>query len=219
MKPMVIYCYDAYCGWCYGFSSVISKLWSEYKRELDFEVLSGGMILTPKPVHVGLIASHVLNTYKQIENLTGAKFGEDYLWHIRNPDKSDWYPDSEKPAIALSILKEYYPDQQVQVALDIEYALFAEGRDLCDDEAYRHLLDRYDVPSTEFYEKLNSDQYREKAYEEFSLVKQLKVTGYPAILLGVTEKKYYLLSSGYTDYETLVTRIRSVLETAASPPQ
>ncbi len=44
MKAVVYYCYDAYCGWCYGFSPVIKKIASAYKDKLSFEVLSGGMI-------------------------------------------------------------------------------------------------------------------------------------------------------------------------------
>ena len=45
MKPLLIYCYDAYCGWCYGFSPVIKKIAEEYKDKLDIEVLSGGMMI------------------------------------------------------------------------------------------------------------------------------------------------------------------------------
>ena len=37
MKPKIIYCYDAYCGWCYGFSDVIKKLWGKHKENIDFE--------------------------------------------------------------------------------------------------------------------------------------------------------------------------------------
>ena len=49
MSPVVIYCYDAYCGWCYGFSPVIKQIAEEYKDHFDIEVLSGGMIITDKP--------------------------------------------------------------------------------------------------------------------------------------------------------------------------
>ena len=31
-KPVIIYCYDAYCGWCFGFSKVIKRLFEEYKE-------------------------------------------------------------------------------------------------------------------------------------------------------------------------------------------
>ena len=56
MKPTLIYCYDAYCGWCYGFSEVMKKIHSEYKSTLEFEVLSGGMILPEEPVSIGATA-------------------------------------------------------------------------------------------------------------------------------------------------------------------
>jgi putative protein-disulfide isomerase len=42
--PTIIYCYDAYCGWCYGFSPVIKKISEEYRHQIHFETLSGGMI-------------------------------------------------------------------------------------------------------------------------------------------------------------------------------
>ena len=138
----------------------------------------------------------------------GIKFGEDFLWHIFNPDKSDWFPESTKPAIALCIFKEYLPGLSVQIASDIQYALNFEGRDLTDNEAYRHLVLKYQIPEDEFYSKLISEEYREKAYYEFALVKQLHVTGFPTVLVQVSESKFYLLAQGYTDYETIEERLK-----------
>jgi protein-disulfide isomerase-like protein with CxxC motif len=40
VKPKIIYCYDAYCGWCYGFSPVIQQIWQTHKDQFDFETLS-----------------------------------------------------------------------------------------------------------------------------------------------------------------------------------
>ena len=62
-----------------------------------------------------------------------------------------------------------------------------------------------------FYEQLQSEEYKEKAYYEFSLCKQLQVTGYPAVLLQATDQKFYLLARGFTDYETLQQRVENVL--------
>ena len=98
------------------------------------------------------------------------------------------------------------------MASDLQYALNYEGRDLTDDEAYRHLLHKYNIPEEAFYSKLKSDAYQEKAYYEFALVKQLQVTGFPAVLMQVSDSKFFLLASGYTDYETLKKRIENVLE-------
>ena len=207
----IIYCYDAWCGWCYGFSEVIKKVYSTYKNEMDFEVLSGGMILPEQPVAIGATAKYIESAYPRVEQLTGAKFGEDYLWHIRHPDASDWFPHSEKPAIALCVFKEFFPDQQVSFAADLQYALHFEGRDLTDDEAYRLLLDKYNIDAEEFYEKLNDPDYKEQAHYEFALCKQLNVTGFPAVFVQTSETKFYMVAQGYTDFETLNERINNVL--------
>jgi len=211
MQPTLIYCYEAYCGWCYGFSEVMKKINSEFKTKLEIEVLSGGMILPEEPVHIGASAAYISKAYKNVEELTGVKFGGDYLWHINNPEQSDWYPNSEKPAIALCIFKEYYPDQQVSFAADMQYALHYEGRDLTDNEAYRHILEKYNLPPEEFYEKLYTEEYKEKAHYEFALCKQLQVAAYPAVLIQQSESKFHLLARGYTDYETLAQRINNCL--------
>lgn len=214
----LIYCYDAWCGWCYGFSSVIKRIAEEYADALSFEVLSGGMILPEEPRHISVMADYIQKAYKTVEEYSGIEFGQDYLWHVFNPDKSDWFPHSEKPAIALCIFKEYYPDKQVQFAADLQYALHYEGRDLTDDEAYRHLLEKYSIPADEFYQRLRSDVYKEKAYYEFALVKQLQVSGFPTVLLQVSESKFFLLARGFTPYDAMKERIDAVLAEVSKTP-
>jgi putative protein-disulfide isomerase len=190
----------------------MTRIAEEYADQLDFEVLSGGMILPEQPRHFAPMAKYIQTAYKRAEELTGVKFGEDFLWHVFHPDETDWYPDSTMSAIALCIFKEYYPDKVVFIASDLQYALNYEGRDLTDKEAYRHLVHKYNIPEEEFYAKLQSEEYREKAFYEFALVKQLRVTGFPTVLIQVSEARFYLLAQGYTDYDTLKQRIENVLK-------
>lgn len=211
----IYYCYDAYCGWCYGFSPVIKKIAEEFKEKFFFEVLSGGMIISDQPSPVGVMAGYIRQAYKVVEERTGIRFGSDFLWHINNPDDSDWFPNSEKPAIALCVFKDLFPENQVEFAADLQYALNFEGRDLCDDEAYRHLLEKYNIPADQFYTSLHSESYKEKAYYEFALCKQLQVTGFPAVLLQASDTKFYLLAKGFTDYDVLKERIEAVTQELA----
>ncbi|HVS94952.1 MAG TPA: DsbA family protein [Puia sp.] len=212
------YCYDAYCGWCYGFSPVMRKVFEEYRTVLAFEVLSGGMILPETPQPIGVMAGYIRQAYKVVEESTGIRFGADWLWHIFHPDESDWFPSSEKPAIALCVFKDYFPDEAVLFAGDMQYALHEEGRDLTDDEAYRHLLERYGIPASEFYGKLHDPAYKEKAYGEFALVRHLQVTGFPTAFLQVSGSKLYQVARGYTDHATLKNNIdRALRESAESP--
>jgi putative protein-disulfide isomerase len=219
MEPVIFYCYDAYCNWCYAFSPVMLQIAKDFGDEIPFEALSGGMIITETPKPISVLADYFLSNCKTVAGHTGVKFGEDFLWHIKNPDMSDWFPDSEKPAIALCIFKEYYPDKQVAFAADLQYALQYEGRDLCDDEAYRHLLEKYAIPATAFYKLLKDPAYKEKAYQEFAICKQLQVTGYPAVLLQVNESKFIMLASGYTTYDVLHERIERALQELRSDNQ
>ena len=212
MKPTIYYCYDACCGWCYGFSPVMKRIADEYKDQFEIEVLSGGMIIGEQVQHISKIAAYIQSAYKRVEETTGIKFGEDFLWHINNPEESDWHMNSEKPAIALCVFKDYHPNGQIEFAADLQYALNYEGRDLDDNEAYRHLLEKYSIRPEAFYNKLQSEDYKERAYYEFDLCKQLQVTGYPALLLQINDAKFYLLSSGYISYDELNQRIIKVLK-------
>ena len=191
---------------------ILKKLAGEYSDKLSFEVLSGGMILPSEPTPIGRSAEYISKAYKTVEARTGIKFGEDYLWHIFHPEESDWFPNSEKPAIALCVFKEYYPDQQVQFASDLQYALHYEGRDLTDNEAYRHLLEKYNIPDKEFYSKLGAEEYKEKAYYEFALAKQLKVSGFPTVFVQENESKFFVVARGFTEYENLKASVDGVLQ-------
>lgn len=211
MQPVIYYCYDAYCGWCYGFSEVIKEIAEVYKDKLSFEVLSGGMIPSGNPRSIAAMAGYISDEYKRVEEVTGIKFGVNYLWHITNPEESDWYPHSEKSAIALCIFKEQYPEQQVAFATDLQYALHFEGRDLTDDESYRLLLEKYSINSDDFYKKIKGEEYKDKALYEFSLCKQLQVNGFPAVLLQSGETKFYQVARGFTSFENMKARIDKIL--------
>ncbi len=209
---VLIYCYDAYCGWCYGFSPVIREIETTYINRIPVEVLSGGMITPDIPQPIGTIAGYMQTAYKSVEDYTGIRFGEDYLWHIFHPEQSDWYPHSEKPSIALCGLKKHYPEKAVSFAADLQYALHSEGRDLTDDEAYRHLLPQYNIDADSFYQDLHNEEIKKQAYGEFNLVKQLQITSFPTLLLQISENKFYLIAKGYADFNTVNSRIIKILE-------
>lgn len=212
MYPLLIYCYDAYCDWCFGFSPVIGRLEEEYRDRLSIEVLSGGMILPKQPKPVAVLANYLKQLSVEVVATTEVHYGADYLWHIEHPELSDWFPSSEKPAIALCILKAYRPLLAVHLACELLYALHVEGRDLCDDEAYRHLLEKYDIPADDFYSVLHSEAGKQAALDEFELCRKLHATAFPKLLLQVAANKLYSLTEGYSDYATIKERLDGILK-------
>jgi putative protein-disulfide isomerase len=114
-------------------------------------------------------------------------------------------------AIAMSILKDINPAKSIEFAADLQFALYSEGRDLTDPEAYRHLIEKYEFDPKVFYENLKSDEYKEKAYYDFSLIKQLNVTGFPTLFIQTDESKLYMISRGYSDEKSIEKRIQDIM--------
>ena len=109
------------------------------------------------------------------------------------------------------ILKEYFPERQVEFAADLQYALHFEGRDLCDNESYRPLLEKYNFDEKDFFDRLGSEDYKEKAYYEFALCKQLQVNGFPTVFIQTAELKFNMVARGFTPYKDLRERIENIL--------
>ena len=63
----------------------------------------------------------------------------------------------------------------------------------------------------DFYSKLTSEEYKDKALYEFSLCRQLQAESFPQVLIQVSEQKFHLIAKGFTDYDTLKKRIESVI--------
>jgi len=110
----------------------------------------------------------------------------------------------------MAIFREYHPDRTIEFAADLQEALHVEGRDLTDKEAYRHLLEKYGIEPEAFYEKLKDETYKEKAYYDFTLCKQLQVTGFPCVFLQFDESKLYMIARGYSDLASIESRITKI---------
>jgi putative protein-disulfide isomerase len=56
------------------------------------------------------------------------------------------------------------------------------------------------------------EEYKEQAYSEFALCKQLNVAGFPSIFIQLEERKFHQVAQGYTEFETLDERIKIILK-------
>ncbi|WP_207425230.1 hypothetical protein [Pedobacter sp. SYSU D00535] len=56
------------------------------------------------------------------------------------------------------------------------------------------------------------DDYKQAAYYDFALARQLQVSSYPALLLQNADNHFYLLAKGYADLSTMQLRIENLLK-------
>lgn len=207
-KPTLVYVYDALCGWCYGFSPVMKRLHETYRDQLNFDVLSGGMIMGNRVGPIGQVAPYISRAYKQVEDRTGVTFGEGFLKNVLEPGTAVF--SSEKPGIALTVFKAERPGEAVSFAHDLQRAVYFDGRDLQADETYADLVQPHGLDGAIFVENLNSFRFKQKTYAEFQAVSRLGVTGFPTVLL-LTPEKAYVLSRGYAPFDELDGRVQRVL--------
>ena len=207
MLPKIIYVYDPLCGWCYGFSPVIRKIQEEYKSKMDFDIISGGMVVGDRVGPVGAFADYILKALPRLEELTGVTFGEPYLSQLK--DRS-LFLSSLKPCIALEVFKSFNEKDAIVFASTMQKAHYIDGKNLEEESVYVDLIKPYDIDSIEFLKRLNSDEYRMETSNQFKMIQEWGITGFPAVIL-VKDNQFYLIAKGYVDFDNLQKTIEKIL--------
>ena len=207
MLPKIIYVYDPLCGWCYGFSPVIRKIQEEYKSKMDFDIISGGMIVGDRVGPVGAFADYILKALPRLEELTGVTFGEPYLAQLK--DRS-LFLSSLKPCIALEVFKSFNEMDAIAFASSMQKSHYIDGKNLEEESIYFDLIKPYNIDSVEFLKRLNSDEFRMETSNQFKMIQEWGITGFPAVIL-VKDNQFYLIAKGYVDFENLQKTIEKIL--------
>lgn len=210
VQHKLIYIYDALCGWCYGFSPVVQRLHEQYADRLEFEVLSGGMIMGLRAGPIGEVAAYIEKAYPTVEEATGIRFGEDFIKNILRPGTAIF--SSEMPGIALTVFRKHQPQRVVQFAHALQNALYFNGIELSILENYLPLAEQFGLSGTDFLLEMQSEENRYETQMEFQTVANWGINGYPTVLLKPAhERQYYMIARGYTPFERLEEVIGKIL--------
>ena len=205
-KMKLMYYYDALCGWCYGFSSVMSKIEEEYGQKIDIEVVSGGLFIGNRVGLVNEAAPHIkTGAYKSVESRTGVKFGKPFLDDVFGEGKK--VLNSLPPTIALSIIKEKHPNQQLKFAEMLLKAIYFDGLTSDDVEGLTNLAIKIGFNKEEFKTKMKDIKYRKAAEKEFNIFRNSPYSGMPALVL-LKNNREHPISHGYISFEELKTKLK-----------
>ncbi len=208
-KAKIIYYYDALCGWCFGFSPAISKLHEKYKDSIDFEVISGGLFLNERAGRVNEVAPHIKNgAYKFVEERTGVKFGGPFINDVFGDGVNTL--DSLWPAIALCIVKEKFPKQAMTFAKILTHAIYEDGVDSIDLDAYSKYATQVGFDADEFDTKIRDEKYKALAQQEFYTYANSGIRGFPTVLVE-TEKGKVILAQGQSNYAEMDQQLARLL--------
>lgn len=209
-KLKIRYYYDALCGWCYGFSPVIKKLENTYKDQIDIDVISGGLFLGNRAGLVNDVAPHIkAGAYKSVELMTGVKFGASFLEDVFGAGKMEL--NSLPPTIALCIVREKYPEKELAFAATLLNAVYFDGIDPVDINAYVAYASEYGIDAEEFLTKMNNPFYEQMAINEFNTFRNSKYSGMPSIVVFKNDVEIPI-SKGYIGYDDLKVKLDQFID-------
>ncbi|OON69016.1 DsbA family protein [Hymenobacter sp. CRA2] len=210
----LLYIFDPLCGWCYGTGAVSERLAEEYADRVPTTVLSGGMVTGPDVQPIRNVWEFVSQASQQVTEVTGVAFGDAYR---RLGEEGSYISNSEPPSRALMVFKQLDPlNREAAFAHALQRAHFVEGRDLNAPETYTELARQFSLDPEEFLRWWDNDASRQATQQEFEVVRQLGVQGFPTLIL-VHGQDGYVLARGYQPYEALKAGLEQLLQETAAP--
>lgn len=203
-QPRLIYVYDALCGWCYGFSPVIRRLHDTYQDQFTFDVMSGGMMTGPRSQPISESMGYIRSALRIVEEQTCVDFGQAYVENILDP--GTYISDSNKPGQAMTLFRVLQTGRDIEFAATLQNALYRDGIDLNVDAHYGPLVEPYGVDPDEFVAHLNDAAIVDQTTQEFALVAQMGINGFPSVIVEKGDE-LFLVARGYLSYDDLVANI------------
>jgi len=208
-KNTLINVYDPLCGWCYGFGPVMIKLHEVYKDQINFDVISGGMITGSRIGPLSNMASYIKQAYKVVEQTTGVKFGEQFLNHTLEEGKVVF--SSLEPAKALTIMRNLNKELVVEFSHEIQKLIYKDGIDPVQYSAYLPLFQKYGFDQKVVLPLFASKDLEQETVNEFGMAHRWKINGFPSCVVQTAEGKAYPISNGYLSYAEMEKRIQAYL--------
>jgi putative protein-disulfide isomerase len=201
MKTKIYYVMDTMCGWCYGFSDVITKIHEKYKDVYDFTVLPGGMLVGD---NVKIIDDSFANFIKssniKVEKLTGKRFGEEYYKNII--ENTDVVLDSLPGAKAIVLIQRLKKDETFNFLKKVQESFFIEGKDANKLETYLEIAESFGISKEEFKKEFLSEDLAQETFEYFDRADSMGVESFPTVIIAEGDK-VKIIAQGYSTFEEL----------------
>lgn len=201
----LIYVWDAYCGWCYGFSKSL-QAFHENHPELPLTVLSGGLFVGHKKLPIASF-SHIPDANKRISRLTGAEFGTSYQTLM---EEGTFVMDSEAAAKGFSALRFFAPERAYYLASSMQRAFYYEGKSLSDPATYRDIAIANNLDPEKVSARFEDVASTKDAHADIAKVQQLGIQSYPTLLLQKGDE-LIALGGGVMTAEKIEARLESVI--------
>lgn len=195
----ILYFWDAYCGWCYGFDKIFTKFYENHS-DVEIEIISGGLFFGDNSKKIKEYG-YFQEGNKKISEMYDIEFGEEYNKVL---EEGEMVLNSVHPAIAMDVVKEFIPNSKLlNFAYDIQCKFFIEGKSLSEVKTYAELSDKYEIDSSDFALKLTiAFKNPNPIHSDFIKTLNLGIETYPTAVLE-KEGEFYDLRGYATEPEDI----------------
>ena len=201
----LVYAFDAYCGWSYGFAPTLTEL-VRRRPDLEVEVISGGLFTGPRRVPIREFG-YVQGANAKISELTGVSFGAGYERTIAD---GSFVMDSEAAARGVAALRQAAPNRIVELAAAMQRAFYVDGQSLSDPATYRAIAEEMGLYPDAVVAMFTAEVSALAAQDDFARAAGLGVRSYPT-LLAVNDGQAMVLAIGQADIEEIEGRLDALV--------
>lgn len=192
----IIYIWDAYCGWCYGFDQIL-KPFIQNHPEIDFEMVSGGLFDQGKPISA---YPHIPGANVQIAQLYGVAFGPAYEELLAD---GQLILSSYHAAAGFGLLRNQLDSSQhINLASELQAKFYQNGQSLSDPKIYLELADQYGLDKHRISTELETLFAQEhQIHPDYAKARAYGVQSYPTLLIEYQGQLYNLRGNAQTSQE------------------
>ena len=173
----ILYFWDAYCGWCYGFNKLFTEFYKNH-TDVEIEIVSGGLFISQNSKK---ISEYTFNN-KEIVDMYKVEFGEAYNKVV---EEGELVLNSVQPAIALNTIKDLLTNSKLlDFAYDMQKKFFIEGKSLSEVGTYLELCEKYDLDYSDLALKLTiAFKDTNPIQQDFLKTLNLGIESYPTAVI------------------------------------
>jgi putative protein-disulfide isomerase len=200
----LVYVFDAYCGWSYGFVPTLTELVRRHP-EVPVEVVSGGLFTGPRRVPIREFG-YVQGANAKISELTGAWFGSGYTRLIAD---GSFVMDSEAAARGVAALRQAAPERIVELTAEMQRAFYSDGRSLSDPATYRIIAQTAGLDPDAVAAAFTAPESVGAARRDFARAAGLGIDSYPT-LLAVDANRSTVVAVGHAGADQIERRLNAL---------
>ncbi|MEU7165525.1 DsbA family protein [Streptomyces morookaense] len=201
----LVYVFDAYCGWSYGFSPTLDEI-TRRRPGLPVEVVSGGLFTGARRVPIREFG-YVQGSNAKIAEMTGVEFGAAYDRLIAD---GSFVMDSEAAARGMAALRQAAPERAAELAGALQEAFYADGLSLSDAATYRKVAEAAGLDGDAVARAFEDPASAAAARRDFRRSAEFGVQGFPTLLAVDDAGRATVLAVGHAGADDVERRLAAL---------